>query len=206
MGEILSNKTENKSFRFINVKFIKSASKKEEFIDDELPQVAIVGRSNVGKSSLINLLTNNSKMAKTSSMPGRTRLVNYFNVNNQMYMVDLPGYGFAKASKNLTSAWDKVMNDYFTDNEKLKLVLVLIDSRILPTDLDMQMMDYLAEHEIPALIVMTKTDKLNRSETNLNKDKISKMLRYNKELIIPTSTLKRVGVEEISNKINAYLN
>ena len=192
--------------RIINTKFIKSASKKDEFIVDDLPQVAIVGRSNVGKSSLINLLTNNSKMAKTSSMPGRTRLVNYFNVNNQMYMVDLPGYGFAKASKNLTSAWDKVMNDYFTDNEKLKLVLVLIDSRILPTDLDMQMMDYLAEHEIPALIVMTKTDKLNRSETNLNKDKISKMLRYNKELIIPTSTLKRVGVEEISNKINAYLN
>ena len=191
--------------RFINVKFIKSASKKDEFIVDELPQVAIVGRSNVGKSSLINLLTNNSKMAKTSSMPGRTRLVNYFNVNNEMYLVDLPGYGFAKASKNLTSAWDSVMNDYFTDNEKLKLVLVLIDSRILPTELDMQMMDYLAEHEIPALIVMTKTDKLNRSETNLNKDKISKMLRYNKDLIIPTSTLKRVGVEEIAGKIDAYL-
>ena len=191
--------------RFINVKFIKSASKKDEFIVDELPQIAIVGRSNVGKSSLINLLTNNSKMAKTSSMPGRTRLVNYFNVNNQMSLVDLPGYGFAKASKNLTSAWDSVMNDYFTDNEKLKLVLVLIDSRILPTELDMQMMDYLAEHEIPALIVMTKTDKLNRSEINLNKDKISKMLRYNKDLIIPTSTLKRVGVEEITTKIDNYL-
>lgn len=191
--------------RFINVKFIKSASKKDEFIVDELSQVAIVGRSNVGKSSLINLLTNNSKMAKTSSMPGRTRLVNYFNVNNEMYLVDLPGYGFAKASKNLTSDWDSVMNDYFTDNEKLKLVLVLIDSRILPTELDIQMMDYLAEHEIPALIVMTKTDKLNRSEINLNKDKISKMLRYNKDLIIPTSTLKRVGVEEIATKIDNYL-
>ena len=192
--------------RFINVKFIKSASKKDEFIVDDLSQVAIVGRSNVGKSSLINLLTNNSKMAKTSSMPGRTRLVNYFNVNNQMYLVDLPGYGFAKASKNLTSAWDSVMNDYFTDNEKLKLVLVLIDSRILPTELDVQMMDYLAEHEIPALIVMTKTDKLNRSEINLNKDKISKMLRYNKDLIIPTSSLKRVGVEEIATQIDNYLN
>ena len=195
----------NNNMRFINVKFIKSASKKDEFIVDELPQVAIVGRSNVGKSSLINLLTNNSKMAKTSSMPGRTRLVNYFNVNNEMYLVDLPGYGFAKASKNLTSAWDSVMNDYFTDNEKLKLVLVLIDSRILPTELDMQMMDYLAEHEIPALIIMTKTDKLNRSETNLNKDKISKMMRYNKDLIIPTSTLKKVGVEDIAIKVDNYL-
>ena len=192
--------------RFINVKFIKSASKKAEFIEDELPQIAIVGRSNVGKSSLINLLTNNSKMAKTSSTPGRTRLVNYFNINNQCYLVDLPGYGFAKASKNLTSAWDSVMNDYFTNNEKLKLVLVLVDSRILPTDLDIQMLDYLAENEIPALIVMTKTDKLNRSEINLNKDKISKMVRYNKDLIIPTSTLKRIGVEEIASKIDNYLN
>jgi len=205
MRFIPKEQNEIRRIRFINVKFIKSASKKDEFIVDELPQVAIVGRSNVGKSSLINLLTNNSKMAKTSSMPGRTRLVNYFNVNNEMYLVDLPGYGFAKASKNLTSAWDNVMNDYFTDNEKLKLVLVLIDSRILPTELDMQMMDYLAEHEIPALIVMTKTDKLNRSEINLNKDKISKMLRYNKDLIIPTSTLKRVGVEEIASKIDNYL-
>lgn len=205
MRFIPKEQNEIRRIRFINVKFIKSASKKDEFIVDDLSQVAIVGRSNVGKSSLINLLTNNSKMAKISSMPGRTRLVNYFNVNNEMYLVDLPGYGFAKASKNLTSAWDSVMNDYFTDNEKLKLVLVLIDSRILPTELDMQMMDYLAEHEIPALIVMTKTDKINRSEINLNKDKISKMLRYNKDLIIPTSTLKRVGVEEIANKINNYL-
>ena len=191
--------------RFINVKFIKSARKKEEFIIDDLPQIAIVGRSNVGKSSLINLLTNNSKMAKTSSMPGRTRLVNYFDINNQCYLVDLPGYGFAKASKNLTSAWDSVMNDYFVDNEKLKLVLVLIDSRLNPTELDIQMLDYLAEHEIPALIVMTKTDKLNRSEINLNKDKISKQLRYNKDLIIPTSTLKKVGVEDIAKKIDDYL-
>lgn len=205
MRFIPKEQNEIRRIRFINVKFIKSASKKDEFIIDDLSQVAIVGRSNVGKSSLINLLTNNSKMAKTSSMPGRTRLVNYFNVNNEMYLVDLPGYGFAKASKNLTSAWDSVMNDYFTNNEKLKLVLVLIDSRILPTELDMQMMDYLAEHEIPALIVMTKTDKLNRSEINLNKDKISKMLRYNKDLIIATSTLKKVGVEEIATKIDTYL-
>ena len=86
--------------RIINTKFIKSASKKEEFIDDELPQVAIVGRSNVGKSSLINMLTNNSKMAKTSSTPGRTRLVNYFNVNNQFYLVDLPGYGCKSEQKH----------------------------------------------------------------------------------------------------------
>lgn len=204
--EFIKEQNENIKSRFINVKFIKSASKKDEFIVDDLPQVAIVGRSNVGKSSLINLLTNNSKMAKTSSMPGRTRLVNYFNVNNQFYLVDLPGYGFAKASKNLTSAWDSVMNDYFVENEKLKVVMVLVDSRLNPTELDIQMLDYLAEHQIPAFIIMTKTDKLNRSQINLNKDKISKQLRYSKDLIIPTSTLKKSGVEEIANKLAEYLN
>ncbi|MBR1988630.1 MAG: ribosome biogenesis GTP-binding protein YsxC, partial [Clostridia bacterium] len=111
--------------RFINTKFIKSASKKDEFIVDDFSQIAIVGRSNVGKSSIINMLTNNSKMAKTSSTPGRTRLVNYFLVNNEFYLVDLPGYGFHKASKDIAMNWDKVMNDYFSDNEKLKAVMLL---------------------------------------------------------------------------------
>ena len=144
--------------RFINVKFIKSASKKAEFIEDELPQIAIVGRSNVGKSSLINMLTCNSKMAKTSSTPGRTKLVNYFNVNNQFYLVDLPGYGFNKAGKGVASAWDSVMNDYFVDNKKLKLIMVLLDSRLMPTALDKQMIDYLATNELPSILVLTKAN------------------------------------------------
>lgn len=191
--------------RIINTKFIKSATKKEEFIDDELLQVAIVGRSNVGKSSLINMLTNNSKMAKTSSTPGRTRLVNYFNVNNQFYLVDLPGYGFAKASKNITNAWDRVMNDYFSDNEKLKLVLVLIDSRLGATEQDKHMLNYLAENEISAVIVLTKTDKISRSSQNIMIEKLSNDVRFNKELIIPTSASKKQGEEKIRNLLDLYL-
>ena len=191
--------------RFINAKFIKSASKKEEFIFDNLSQIAIVGRSNVGKSSLINLLTNNSKMAKTSSTPGRTRLVNYFNINNKFYLVDLPGYGYHKASKSIANAWDAVMNDYFSDNEKLKLVFVLLDSRVGATDLDKQMIDYLAEHEIPAIIIITKADKISRSEMGNNMSKISKEIRFNKDLIVATSALKKQGVERIENLIDEYL-
>ncbi|MBQ8614978.1 MAG: YihA family ribosome biogenesis GTP-binding protein [Clostridia bacterium] len=191
--------------RIINAKFIKSASKKAEFIEDELPQIAIVGRSNVGKSSLINLLTNNSKMAKTSSTPGRTRLVNYFNINNQFYLVDLPGYGYHKASKSIANAWDAVMNDYFVDNEKLKLVFVLLDCRIEPTDLDKQMLDYLAEHEIPAMIILTKTDKISRNELFLNMAKISKEIRFNKDLIIATSAHKKQGVDRIENLLDEYI-
>ncbi|MFQ6752350.1 MAG: ribosome biogenesis GTP-binding protein YihA/YsxC [Clostridia bacterium] len=191
--------------RFINTKFIKSASKKEEFIIDDLPQIAIVGRSNVGKSSLINMLTNNSKMAKTSSTPGRTRLVNYFNVNEQFYLVDLPGYGYHKASKSIADSWDKVMNDYFVDNDKLRVVMLLLDSRILPTELDIRMLDFLATHDIPCVIVLTKTDKLNRSEINNAINKVSTMVRYNKELIIPTSASKKQGVEKIGDLLENYL-
>ncbi len=191
--------------RFINVKFIKSASKKEEFIVDELSQIAIVGRSNVGKSSLINLLTNNSKMAKTSSTPGRTRLVNYFNVNNQFYLVDLPGYGYHKASKSVGSSWDAVMNDYFVENNKLKLVFVLLDCRLDASDLDKQMLDYLAENEIPAVIILTKTDKINRSELGVNIAKISKDIRFNKDLIIATSALKKQGVERVEKLLDEYV-
>lgn len=191
--------------RFINVKFIKSASKKAEFILDELPQISLVGRSNVGKSSLINLLTNNSKMAKTSGTPGRTRLVNYFNVNNQFYLVDLPGYGFAKASKSTTNAWDSVMNDYFVENGKLKLTMVLLDCRMNPTDLDKQMLNYLAENEIPAIIVLTKADKISKTELNNKINQISKELRYNKELIIPTSATKKLGADKIAKILENFV-
>ena len=192
--------------RFINAKFIKSASKKSEFIYDDLAQVAIVGRSNVGKSSLINTLTNNGKLAKTSSTPGRTRLVNYFNIDNKFYLVDLPGYGYHKASKGIANAWDNVMNDYFSDNPNLKLVLLLLDSRILATDLDKQMMDYLFEKQIPALIVLTKADKISRSELNLQIDKLSKELRYSKDRIVSTSALKKSGVERIGIILDDYIN
>ena len=192
--------------RFINAKFIKSASKKSEFIFDDLAQVAIVGRSNVGKSSLINTLTNNGKLAKTSSTPGRTRLVNYFNIDNKFYLVDLPGYGYHKASKGIANAWDNVMNDYFSDNPNLKLVLLLLDSRILATDLDKQMMDYLFEKQIPALIVLTKADKISRSELNLQIDKLSKELRYSKDRIVSTSAVKKSGVEKIGIILDDYIN
>ena len=194
-----------KEIRFINVKFVKSASKKEEFIDDDLPLIAVVGRSNVGKSSLINMVTNNKKMAKTSSQPGRTRLVNYFNVNNQFYLVDLPGYGFASASKNLVSSWDRVMNDFFVYNRNLRLVLLLLDSRHMPTDLDIEMLDYLAENEIPHVVILTKADKLSKSELNNNINKIAQAIRHNKDVIIPTSAQKKLGTDKICEILNQYI-
>ena len=192
--------------RFINVKFVKSASKKQEFIVDDLPQIAIVGRSNVGKSSLINLLANNSKMAKTSSLPGRTRLVNYFNVNNKFYLVDLPGYGFAKAAKDTVEVWDSVMNDYFVNNDKLKLVLLLVDSRIGPTALDRQMLDYLGDNDLTAAIILTKTDKITRSALGLQLKNTAETLRFSNSLVIPTSANKKIGSEDVAGLIDKYIN
>ena len=192
--------------RLINFKFIKSASKASEFIVDELNQVAVVGRSNVGKSSLINMLANNKKMAKTSSTPGRTRLVNYFNVNNEFYLVDLPGYGFAKASKAQKETWDGVLDEYFNNTHNLKLVLVLIDSRHLPTELDVLMIDYLVTRNIPYIIVLTKADKLSRSELNNNIFKISNHIRHNKDIMIATSSEKKMGVDKIAEAIEMAIN
>lgn len=193
--------------RLINFKFIKSASKPSEFVVDELPQIAVVGRSNVGKSSLINMLANNKSMAKTSSTPGRTRLVNYFCVNNEFYLVDLPGYGYAKASKAEKETWDSVLDNYFNNTHNLKLVLVLIDSRHLPTALDVMMIDYLVAREIPYQIVLTKADKLSNNEYFKSIRDISNAIRHSKEIMIKTSADKKIGVEEIATAIeNAIKN
>ena len=187
--------------RLINFKFVKSASKPAEFIVDELPQIAIVGRSNVGKSSLINMLANNKKMAKTSSTPGRTRLVNYFDIDGKVYLVDLPGYGFAQASKSIKQEWDRVLDDYFNNTHNLKLVLLLIDSRHLPSQLDVMMLNYLVELGIPYQIVLTKADKLSKSQLNKNINDISNHIRHNKSMFISTSADKKQGAEQIADAI-----
>lgn len=191
--------------RLINFKFVKSASKPSEFIYDDLPQVAIVGRSNVGKSSLINMLANNKKLAKTSSTPGRTRLVNYFSIDGKVYLVDLPGYGFAQASKEIKKEWDKVLDDYFNNTHNLKLVLVLLDSRHLPSDLDVMMINYLVELNIPYQIVLTKTDKLSRSQLNKSITDISNYIRHNKNMFISTSADKKIGTNEIAIAIEKVI-
>lgn len=192
--------------RLINFKFVKSASKPQDFICDELPQVAIVGRSNVGKSSLINMLANNKKMAKTSSTPGRTRLVNYFNIDNKVYLVDLPGYGFAEASKSIKQEWDRVLDDYFNNTHNLKLVLLLIDCRHLPSQLDMMMLNYLVELDIPYQIILTKADKLSKSQLTKNINEISNHIRHNKDMFISTSADKKMGAEQIALAIENAIN
>ena len=147
------------------------------------------------------MLANNKNMAKTSSTPGRTRLVNYFCVNNEFYLVDLPGYGFAKASKAEKESWDSVLDNYFNNTHNLKLVLVLLDSRHIPTQLDVMMIDYLVAREIPYQIVLTKADKLSNNEYFKNVRDISNAIRHSKDIMIKTSAEKKLGVQAIADAI-----
>jgi len=135
------------------------------------PEFAFIGRSNVGKSSLINMLTNNKNLAKTSNTPGKTQLINHFGIDNKWYMVDLPGYGFAKVSKTLKADWDKMIREYLTLRENLVVVFILIDSRLDPQKIDLEFILWCAEQEVPFSLIFTKADKQSHSKTmgNVNK-------------------------------------
>ena len=191
--------------RITSSKFVTSVASKKNFIADGIPQVAFVGRSNVGKSSLLNMLTNRNKLAKTSSTPGRTRLVNYFLMNDSFYFVDLPGYGYAQASKTMVENWQALLAPYLTNNQNLKCVCVLVDSRHKPSELDEIMITYLSHYAIPFVIVATKTDKLVKSQVKLQMQMLASELKVGISNIVPTSSESRVGQEELLNKIESLL-
>lgn len=145
--------------------FLKSATNLEQLPTDTKPHIALVGRSNVGKSSLLNHLTGEKGLARVSAEPGRTQTINLFNVDNRFYLVDLPGYGFAKTSKAKRQDFAGMLRDYLWQAEQLRLVLLIIDARLGPTDLDRDMLGYLASGKIPVVMVVNKIDKLSNSES-----------------------------------------
>lgn len=185
--------------------FVTSVADKNNIINDSLYQVAFVGRSNVGKSSLINMLTNQKKLAKASSTPGRTRLINYFMINNKFYFVDLPGYGFAQASKKEVYGWQSLIEPYLMNNDKLKLVCMLVDARITPTIQDKQMFDYLAYYNVPFLIVATKSDKLSRAQLNRSKLNIANTLGVGVDNVVCVSNETKDGKDKLLGLIDKYL-
>ncbi|WP_291777577.1 ribosome biogenesis GTP-binding protein YihA/YsxC [Cecembia sp.] len=132
------------------------------------PEFAFIGRSNVGKSSLVNMLTNNKNLAKTSGKPGKTQLINHFIIDDKWFLVDLPGYGFAKVSKSIKSTWEKMISDYLTNRENLVAVSVLIDSRLEPQSIDLEFITWCGEREIPFVLIFTKSDKQSKTKTNAN--------------------------------------
>ena len=149
-------------------KFLMSNSRVDQCPAPEMPEYAFIGRSNVGKSSLINMLTGQKGLAKTSSLPGKTQLINHFLINDAWYLVDLPGYGYAKVSKDSRAAWQKMINYYMRHRENLTCVFVLIDSRHEPQKPDLEFMEWLGTEGVPFVLVFTKTDKQSGSRTQQN--------------------------------------
>ena len=179
---------------------------------DEKAEYAFIGRSNVGKSSLINALTNNKSLAKTSGKPGKTQLINHFLINKEWYMVDLPGYGYAKTSKSNRAIFHKMISDYLVNRKNLISLFVLIDSRHELQDIDSDFMQWLAENGIPFSIIFTKTDKLSKTKSSENiKAFKQNMLVDWSELpnIFSTSAIKKEGLKDVLiyiNKLNLEFN
>ena len=178
-----------------------SAVKKEQYPDDGLPQIAFVGRSNVGKSSSINTLLNRKKIARVSQTPGKTRTINFYKINSEFYFVDLPGYGYAKLSKEEKSSWGKVMEEYFINSKNLIHVFILVDIRHEPKEDDVLMLDFVRHYGIPVSIIATKSDKVTRNDAAISKRTIKSKMKLEGERILPISALKKTGVEEIWNHV-----
>jgi GTP-binding protein len=183
--------------------FVTSAVDKKGYPKRVLSEIAIVGRSNVGKSSLINYMLNRKKLAKVSSTPGKTRQINYFIINDSFYLVDLPGYGYAKVSHSEQEKWQKFIEEYLVSNNNLKLLLQLVDIRHELKDSDKIMLDFLKSNNIPHVVVLTKSDKLKTNELLKQKAYYSNILQDVQ--IITSSSEKGTGKEQILAAITSYL-
>lgn len=180
--------------------FVKSSAKVEQLPPADKPEFAFIGRSNVGKSSLINYLTNHKELAKTSSSPGKTQTLNHFLINNAWYLVDLPGYGYAKVSQEKRAEWDKTLFKYLNARTNLMCVMVLVDVRIEPQKSDINFLNKLGEAGLPVVVVFTKADKINKATLDGNIEKFrAALLEYWEEAppFFITSVEKQIGKEEL---------
>jgi GTP-binding protein len=187
-----------------SVQFIKSSAKLDQCPDTKLPEYAFVGRSNVGKSSLINCLTNRKKLALTSGNPGKTRLINHFLVNENWYLVDLPGYGYAKLSKKERIKFEHMIKDYLLNRTNMVCLFLLIDIRHEPIDADIEFLSWLGQNLIPFTIVFTKADKINHEQVQKNISNYKEFLLDSWESlpeIFATSSTNNLGNKELLNYI-----
>lgn len=185
--------------------FLSSAENFDKFKGFKLPEIVLCGRSNVGKSSLINMLSGNSKLAKVSQTQGKTKLVNFFEFNDEFILVDLPGYGYAKASKLEQQRWGKMIDEYFAKTKNLKMAILLVDVRLTPTEQDIQMFEYFAYHNIPVTIVATKYDKIKKSERLKNLQNIANTFNVGLQNIFLTSSEDAFGKDELTERIYQFV-
>ncbi len=185
-----------------NVTLMISAVRKNQYPNTPWPEIAFAGRSNVGKSSLINKLLNRKKLARVSSTPGKTATVNFYNIDDKLCLVDLPGYGFARVSKSEKAKWGVMINEYLHERESLKQVILLVDSRHKPTQDDIMMMDYIRSVCDRAVVVATKLDKLKKTQINENLNMIIEQLGLcGDDVIIPFSAVTGEGRDQFLSYI-----
>lgn len=180
------------------------AVKPIQYPSDDKKEIAFAGRSNVGKSSLLNLLTNRKKLARVSGSPGKTRTINFYEINDGYRIVDLPGYGYAKVSKSLTESWGEMIEAYLKGRKGLLKVIQLVDIRHVPSAQDIQMYEYLRHYGLDGVVVATKADKVSNNELLKCMSVIRKTLNLsNEDIVIPVSTLKRTGIDKLTEVMDA---
>lgn len=188
---------------YIDAKLLVTAVKPEQYPDTLVPEIAFVGRSNVGKSSLINCLTNRTKLARTSSTPGKTATINFYDIAGQYRLVDLPGYGYAKVSKEEQRRWAKMIETYLSDRFNLVQVIQLVDARHKPTQDDLTMLNWIRHFGYTPVVVATKLDKLKKSQIEGNLTQIYQMLDLDDEsILLPFSAEKKTGREDLAELID----
>ncbi|CAB1252387.1 ribosome biogenesis GTP-binding protein YihA/YsxC [Clostridium sp. WLY-B-L2] len=187
--------------------FLISAVDSSQYPKDNREEIAFVGRSNVGKSSLINALVNRKKLVKVSSTPGKTRLINFFLINDMFYFVDLPGYGYAKASKREIQGWGKIIEKYLQDRKQLKAIVLILDCRHKPTADDITMYKWIKHYKYKTVIIVTKIDKISKNKLYDNLKIIKDTLELKKDdEVLTFSALNKKGREEILDTLDSMLN
>lgn len=190
--------------KVLSAEFVISAARPDQFPKDSRPQIAFAGRSNVGKSSIINTLLHRKSLVKISSTPGKTQLINFFIINCIFYFVDLPGYGYARVPQAVLDAWAPMIEGYLKGAPQLALVVVLLDARREPDERDLRLVEWLRQYDIPAVYALTKSDKLNRQESERAKREVHAGLGLQSPLVL-TSAKSGAGIKELWAEINKRL-
>ena len=189
-----------------NPKFEFSAVSKKQYPQNGLPEIVLVGKSNVGKSSFVNTMVNRKALARTSNVPGKTRQINFYNIDEKFYFVDLPGYGFSKMSKQEKVVSGKYIEEYLEKGENVSLIILLLDIRHKPTEDDILMYNYILKSNLPFIVLTNKADKLGVTKVDERVEEIKKILGISYSTILPFSSERKIYMEEVWKEIEKYIN